>query len=346
MKAFSVDLVGELALFKKNDANDMTHISYNFIHKPMLLGLFGAIMGIPGYANTVDISTDIKLVNEKINKLMNEISNKDKLTKGIFTKVENLLELLSRLKKNISLQKYRDKIALIIAKLSEKKSNLTMLKTMKLSNLEIHIARSFPDYYLKLKDIKLAIQPMYKKPLKKIINGFNDSSGFSNKGIKGGATWQISEQIMLGEPEIRYRVFILDYENIDILKQLKGKLKKHETEYPLYFGKNEFFAHYENFREYNLEALEKDKKYKFDSLVLESKITAKQISFDDFDPFDFNSNSGLSIYENLPFDFDEMGFYKKDLFLLSQKEFSLKDNNQFYRVIDTKTGENFNVQFI
>ena len=112
MKAFSVDFVGELALFKKNDANDMIHISYNFIHKPMLLGIFGAILGIPGYAKSVDVSKNIKTANEMLCKLMAEIKKEEKLTKKIKIKILNLLEILNQLRENVGLETYQKKIDL------------------------------------------------------------------------------------------------------------------------------------------------------------------------------------------------------------------------------------------
>jgi len=95
MKAFSFDLAGEFAFFKKNDTNDFLLVSYNFIHKPVILGICGAIAGLPGYARAV----------------------KD----------------------------------------------------------------DFPVYYQKLKGIKMGIKPHYYQPLKKVITGFNNSSGLASR---------------------------------------------------------------------------------------------------------------------------------------------------------------------
>lgn len=49
MKGFSFKICGDMAFFKKNDANDIAFVSYNFIHKPAVLGIFGAILGMKGY---------------------------------------------------------------------------------------------------------------------------------------------------------------------------------------------------------------------------------------------------------------------------------------------------------
>jgi len=259
MKAFSVDFVGSLALFKKNDANDMVHISYNFIHKPMLLGLFGAILGLSGYSK----------------------SGKGK----------------------------------------------------------------FPVFYQKLKNLKLAIKPYYNKPLKKVITGFNNASGLASDKSGEGRTWQIREQVLVGEPEIRYRVFVLMDENIEELIKLQSMLKNYKTTYPLYFGKNEFFAHYENYQEYKIEEIKiSPEKIVFNSLVIDDNFEEKEFDFDDFDPFDVSANNEYSIYENLPIDFDEYGFYKKEILRLTNKALSLRYDDDFYKLKNKK--KEYNVQFI
>ena len=250
-KAFSIDLVGEFALFKKNDTNDMVHISYNFIHKPAVLGIFGAILGFSGYS------------------------------------------------------------------LSGQGRN--------------------PDYYDKLKDIKIAIRPRYYEPLKKVITGFNNATGMGSDD----GTWQIREQVLVGNPQIKYTVYIRDDEKNDELKQ---KFSRYETEYPLYFGKNEFFAHYENFVEYEVESIP----YKpviIESLFRKGDGEIPRFTFDDFDPLAFNESSGYLVFEQLPFDFDEHGFYKKDLFAWTKNRVMVKGDSGFNKLVSRK-GESVNVQFI
>jgi len=178
MNVFSVDFVGELALFKKNDANDMVHISYNYIHKPVVLGMLGAILGKSGYSK----------------------SGKGKM----------------------------------------------------------------PQFYNDLKDLKIAIIPHYEKPLKKVITGFNNASGMGSDN----GTWQVKEQILVGEPEIRYTVIVKANE----VPELQNRLKSYETKYPIYYGKNEFFAHYENYREYGSKELSEGE-YRINSLLRKSAIS-------------------------------------------------------------------------
>ncbi|RHJ87621.1 type I-B CRISPR-associated protein Cas5b [Parabacteroides sp. AM08-6] len=48
-RLISFDLHADFAFFKKPDYNDGILLSYNMIHKPALLGLLGAVIGLQGY---------------------------------------------------------------------------------------------------------------------------------------------------------------------------------------------------------------------------------------------------------------------------------------------------------
>ena len=48
-KLISIDLMGDFGFFRKPDANNTVNLSYNMLHKPALLGIFGAIIGLEGY---------------------------------------------------------------------------------------------------------------------------------------------------------------------------------------------------------------------------------------------------------------------------------------------------------
>jgi CRISPR-associated protein Cas5h len=45
----SFDLKGDFGVFKKPDVNDGLQLTYNLLHKPALLGILGAILGMKGY---------------------------------------------------------------------------------------------------------------------------------------------------------------------------------------------------------------------------------------------------------------------------------------------------------
>lgn len=48
-KLISFDLKAEMGFFKKPDINDGIYLTYNMLHKPVLLGIIGAIVGLQGY---------------------------------------------------------------------------------------------------------------------------------------------------------------------------------------------------------------------------------------------------------------------------------------------------------
>lgn len=48
-KLISIDLKADFGFLRKPDTNDGISMSYNMLHKPGLLGIFGAILGLEGY---------------------------------------------------------------------------------------------------------------------------------------------------------------------------------------------------------------------------------------------------------------------------------------------------------
>lgn len=48
-KLISFDLKADMGFFKKPDINDGIYLTYNMLHKPALLGILGAIVGLQGY---------------------------------------------------------------------------------------------------------------------------------------------------------------------------------------------------------------------------------------------------------------------------------------------------------
>ncbi len=48
-KLISIDLKADFGFFRKPDANNTVNLSYNIAHKPAILGILGAIIGLEGY---------------------------------------------------------------------------------------------------------------------------------------------------------------------------------------------------------------------------------------------------------------------------------------------------------
>lgn len=54
MQAISFKLSGKTACFRKPDVNQYAYFTYNNIHKPALLGILGAVIGLGGYTQLHD----------------------------------------------------------------------------------------------------------------------------------------------------------------------------------------------------------------------------------------------------------------------------------------------------
>ena len=60
MKALKFTLSGNTAFFKVPSVNSNCYFTYGNIHKPALLGIFGAILGYSGYMNQANIYSQQK----------------------------------------------------------------------------------------------------------------------------------------------------------------------------------------------------------------------------------------------------------------------------------------------
>lgn len=246
-EAFCFNIAGDFAFFKKNDANDAVLISYNFIHKPAVLGIMGAILGLKGYPD---------------------------------------------------------------------QSN---------------------EFYEKLKNFKIAIVPKYTKPLTKFVVVFNDSSGLSSK--EQGGILQIREQVLFGRDEpIRYEIVVplrteFSQSEVQIWEELRQRISKKESVYPLYFGKNEFPAYIESFSEVYLKKACTNKSYRLKGLAMESRIKIKTEDSEEDSKFFSNSEQRITIYEQLPIRLNESWLYEKETFVLTENLVEINSQEDF-RVTD------------
>jgi len=68
MNAISFELSGKTACFRKPDVNQFAYFSYNNIHKPALLGVLGAILGLGGHIQLANENRRIEEENRAIKK--------------------------------------------------------------------------------------------------------------------------------------------------------------------------------------------------------------------------------------------------------------------------------------
>lgn len=223
-KLISFNIEADFGFLKKPDTNEPVYITYNMLHKPALLGILGAIVGLNGF------------------KIVLETSRKKK-------------------------RKY------------------------------------IPEYYEKLKDLKVGIQPLNDENgnFTKTIIRYNNSVGYANKD---GGTLIIDEQTLI-KPS--YCCFVLlDLEN-DLQKQLYNNLRNREAEYLPYLGKNDFSVWWEIFEDYGEPQAFTDIDSSFNLTTLfAKKVSAKEglEEFDDIQLLMGAEGNTFLFFENLPVSYD------------------------------------------
>ncbi|MEZ4968877.1 MAG: type I-B CRISPR-associated protein Cas5b [Flavobacteriaceae bacterium] len=218
MKLISFDLKADFAFFRKPETNNTINVSYNVIHKPAILGIMGAILGLEGY------------------------KEKGKL----------------------------------------------------------------PEYYEKLKNIKVGVEPMDhdKGNFAKTNIKYSNTVGYANKG-----TNFLTEELTLINPF--YRIYALLDENSELHLDLYNSLQKGESVYIPYLGKNEFTAWWESssFKEYTFTKREigNGDSVKIATVFQKDILLKGQVEapFPDFSkPINFEE-SPFIYFERLPKQFDE-----------------------------------------
>jgi len=232
-KIISIDLKADFGFLKKPDTNDPIYLTFNMLHKPALLGILGAILGLRGFS---------------------EATKKEK---------------------------------------GDKK---------KVDNTGINKEAYLPDYYRKLKDLKIGIKPLNDESgnFEKTIIKYNNAVGYAN--LDGG-NLIIIEQTLISPS---YRCYIHVSNENDIQNRLYDYLKTFRAEYLPYLGKNDFSLWWENFQEYEFVSLNiLENNFKLSSIFIkEDAIKNARIKEPAFKPF-MTSSSGKFIYfENLPTAYD------------------------------------------
>ncbi len=173
-KLISIDLKADFGFLRKPDTNDGISMSYNMLHKPGLLGIFGAILGLEGYQK-----------------------------RGVL-----------------------------------------------------------PEYYQKLKDLKIGIEPLDHQngnfPKATIV--YTNTVGYANKDGNF-----IAYENTLIRPS--YRVYVAIEEGNPLIAYLKNG----QAEYIPYLGKNEFPVWWENFREYELKPFGFDQDFEVKTLFIKKE---------------------------------------------------------------------------
>jgi CRISPR-associated protein Cas5h len=246
-KLISFDLKAEMGFLKKPDVNDGIYLTYNMLHKPALLGILGAIVGMKGYEKN-----------------------------GVF-----------------------------------------------------------PEYYKKLKHLKIGIQPLEsdKGNYTKEIIKYNNSIGFAS-GEDGG-NLIISEQMLL---KPAFRCFLCLSLNNPDEKTLYDKILSYNAEFLPYFGKNDYSAWWINAKEY--EAVNKFNfrcDYTIVSIFAKTEAVNKRIARSMSMFYAKLKDVQFLYFEKLPIGFDEslyQYFYTDFVYsnALFKAEMEISDMGEFYQI--------------
>lgn len=250
MKAISFGISGKTAIFKKPDVNSYAYFTYNNIHKPALLGILGAIIGLDGYTKLYD---------------------------------EN-------------------------RKAKEEKTGFN---------------DGFPDYYEKLKDLKVSIVPLAKNGyFSKKIQTFNNSVGYASQELGGNL---IVREQWLENP--KWQIMILENETEEY-KKIKEYLLNKKAVYIPYLGKNDHFANIDKVQEITLD----ENLYLKDGLYLDS-LFIKKGEINGYEregelPFIFQEVSPISLQKDFHFyEYETLCFTNCELDEKPENSFSFENKN-------------------
>lgn len=159
-----------------------------------------------------------------------------------------------------------------------------------------------PDYYIKLKDTPIGIQPLsneedFKGNFQKTVITYNNGVGYASKETGGNLI--ITEQTLV-KPS--YRIYLLT-DNQELIKRIQNC----EAEFLPYLGKNDFSLWWENVQVYDYKEFKPVSSYQVSSLFIKKMTVKDGKEVDDDIPaweMDF-TGSEFMYFERLPISYDE-----------------------------------------
>jgi CRISPR-associated protein Cas5h len=196
-----------------------------------------------------------------------------------------------------------------------------------------------PEYYIKLKDLQVSIQPLdnyhEKGNFQKTIITYNNSTGMATK--EEGGNLMVSEQTIIA-PAFRC-YFFLDMEK-EIHTKIQDYLKNYYAEYLPYLGKNEFSLWWKNYQEYSFEKYNPtDDGFRINSIFIKDEPLNDEKVVQAYVPFQTNNSGDSFLYfERLPYQYDEKLLqYEYRNFAFS--DWSFKINNSAFPLLIMNTNE-------
>ena len=255
-KVISVNIKSDFGFLKKPDTNDPIYLTFNMLHKPALLGIFGAILGEKGF------------------------------------------------------QKHGE----------------------------------LPEYYKKLKDLKVSIAPLENSGEKNHTSGnftktivtYSNTTGLASE--EEGGNLMITEQLIVAPA---FKCWVL----IDLEKEIEYKLfnylKNSLAEYLPYFGKNEYSLWWDKFTVYDFEPFTPETEFKINSLFIKEEALKEGKVQTRFQPGKISLNENkYSYFEHLPVSYLETPLFQYDYkdFVFTnwdlKQAYNLPDSYPLYKLSD------------
>lgn len=163
-----------------------------------------------------------------------------------------------------------------------------------------------PDYYTKLIDLKIGIQPLRheKGNYQKTVITYNNTTGMASK--EQGGNLMVTEQTLVAPAYRCY--FLFDLEN-KLHQKADENLAKYYAEFLPYLGKNEFSVWWKNYQVYDFDEIEPKDSFKIRSIYIKDNPLKDSKSIQDYDPvFDDNlEGNTFSYFERLPIGYTDIG---------------------------------------
>ena len=180
-----------------------------------------------------------------------------------------------------------------------------------------------PNYYLKLQDLKIGIQPLNHENgnYNKTIITYNNTTGMASK--EQGGNLMITEQTLVAPA---YRCFFMLDTEIEIHQKADKYLSNYNADFLPYLGKNEFSVWWENYIVHDgYEKFDPQTSFKINSIFIKDqpiKDTTDSADLMNYDPVLLIDSEGntYSYFERLPIGYTD----------LSKKTYQYEYNNFAY----------------
>lgn len=187
-----------------------------------------------------------------------------------------------------------------------------------------------PEYYKKLKNLKVSIAPLEENGIAYHENGnftktvikYNNTTGLASE--EEGGNLMVTEQVLVAPA---FKCWILLNLGNETEAKLYSYLKENKAEYLPYMGKNEFSLWWDKFEEYEFEEFKPDGIFKIDSLFIK-EIPVKDGKFEPLFQLDISSTQGANYlyFERLPVRYEETKLFQYEYENFAFTNWQLKQN--------------------